>query len=404
MTKSSKNILLFGWHFYPQTGGVETILLNQARELISRGYQVSILTSPIDEKTSQDEILFGIKIYRRDYVNPKIKYPYKYIKSDLLKIIKNDSPSVFHFHNGSYPSGSLDKNSGVSNVISIFNTISKFNILKIEHAHNAQLKDNQITKPLRDLPWDVLICVSQFVKKEWEKLGTNAKHKIVIFNGINIIPFLNAKPNQFILSLKKKNPKSIIFFNPARLVSLTTGDLNKQKNIELVFKALGILKKRGIENFVFVSIFNQPNDPKLLSLASQKISKILHAKKINKKVKLIPVINPDKIPGFYSGSDIICVPAFYETFGLMYLEAMLSGKVVISANQGGPTEFISSGKNGFFVDPTNETKLADLLETIINNKSLRKKIGLNAQKTASKFTVENMVDQIEQVYKSYKLK
>jgi len=104
------------------------------------------------------------------------------------------------------------------------------------------------------------------------------------------------------------------------------------------------------------------------------------------------------MPGFYAGSDIVCVPSLYETFGLMYLEAMLSGKIAISSNQGGPLEFIENNKTGFCVDPYDETKLADLLEKLIKDKKLREKIGSSARISAQKYSVKNMVDQIEDIY------
>lgn len=395
--KYSKRIIFFGWFFYPKIGGAETILLNQARELVSRGYQVAVITSPVDGQTNVDETIFNIKVFRRDFVNSRSVFSDEYINRNVSQILNSFKPDIFHFHNGSYPSGSSDKSLGASNVISIFNTVSKLKIPIIEHAHNAQLRDNQKTESLRNLPWDYLICVSNFVLEQWKKLGTNAKQKSVVYNGINTLPFLKSKPNSKITTISKKYPNSVILFSPARLFSLTTGELNQQKNLILVFKALNILKNRDINNFVLVSIYNNI-DKFLNNFADKNVSKIIKENNIEDNIELISVIDPDDMPAFYAGADIVCVPSLYETFGLMYLEAMLSGKIVISSNQGGPLEFIKDGKTGFCVDPYDEIKLADLLEKLIKDKLLRKKIGLAARKSVQKYSVKNMVDQIESIY------
>lgn len=391
--------MFFGWFFYPKVGGAETILLNQARELIKRGYNISIVTSVLNDRKEIDEEIFGIKVFRRNYINSKEIQDEKRIDQDLSEIIEKIRPNIFHFHNGSYPSGGKDKSIGTKTILKIFKVIKKFGIPVIEHAHNAQLKGFMETKPLRELPWDYLICVSKFVQQEWKKLGTNAKNICVIYNGIDCDFFSKAKIGNTMLKFKKE--KKVILFSPARLLSLTTGELNKQKNLQLVFDALGILVENGIKNFLLVSISNEVYGNEVSKITKATIKKIIKEKKFEGKIKFIPIINPDEMPSFYAGADIVCVPALFETFGLMYLEAMAAGKVVIASNTGGPKEYIKNNKNGYFVSPTNAQELAELLKKLIQDKTLRNKIGNNAMIDAKKFSIKSMVDQLESVYKKF---
>lgn len=393
----NRSIMFFSWFFYPKVGGAETILLNQARELVKRGYEVSVLTSVLDDGKETDEKVFGIKVFRRKYVDSKNFQNEQKVDYDLFEILKRNKPDIFHFHNGTYPSGSKDKSIGVKTVLKIFKTVKNSGIPIIEHAHNAQLKDCEVTKPLRELPWDYLICVSDFVKKEWKKLGTNAKKINVIYNGIDTNLFSKAKVGNTMSKFRKEG--RIILFSPARLFSLTNGELNKQKNLKLVFDALGKLIKNGINNFLLVSISNEVCANKVLANTKITIKEIVKEKKLEKNVKFIPIISPDKMPEFYSGADIVCVPALYETFGLMYLEAMAAGKVVIASNTGGPKEFIKNNKNGFLVNPKNSQELSNLLKKILIDKNLRDKIGKQAMIDSKKFSIKSMVDQIESIYK-----
>jgi glycosyltransferase involved in cell wall biosynthesis len=393
----NKSILFFGWFFYPKTGGAETVLLNQARELVKRGYKVSVLTSILDDGEEKEENIFGINVFRRKYVNPRDPQDREIIENDLFYIINNVKPDIFHFHNGSYPSGGKDKSIGVNTIVAIFDTLKKHNIKIIEHAHNAQIKSSDETRPLRQLSWDYLICVSKFVFDEWQKLGNNAKKMKVVYNGINVELFSKSKTNTIMINFKKNN--DLIIFNPARFLSMTTGEINKQKNTLLIFDALELLIKKNINNFVLVNILNKVNDKIISQKSKIFINKLIKEKKLSENIKFISTIDPDKMPEFYAGADIVCVPSLHETFGLMYLEAMAAGKIVIASNTGGPKEFIKNNINGYFVDPYNPQELSDLLSKLINDKNLRIKIGNNAQKDAKKFSIKAMVDGIEDVYK-----
>ncbi len=392
-----KRILFVGWLFYPKVGGAETILLNQARELVRRGHHVSVLTSVLSDAAENEKYIFGIRVFRRKYIDSRNPIDKPTACADLSKIISQLKPDLIHFHNGSYPSGSADKSIGVDNILTIFSHLLGFSLPIVEHAHNAQLKDPEITKPLRDLPWNHLICVSNFVKNEWLKLGTNAKKISTVYNGIDVKKFSSALPSP-VMQKFRTLPDQTILFSPARLFSLTTGNLNKQKNLRLVFDALGHLATKGITNYQFVSIFNEVYGNEVVAAAKSSLDTQLSKTGVKSNVSFIDTIDPDDMPEYYAGSDIVCVPSLYETFGLMYLEAMATGKVVISSNTGGPTEYIKDNYNGFLVDPQNPEALAGLLEKLMSDTSLQRRIGQQAAKDAQKYTTDSMTDALEEIY------
>lgn len=73
--------------------------------------------------------------------------------------------------------------------------------------------------------------------------------------------------------------------------------------------------------------------------------------------------------------DIFCLTSIEpEPFGLVLVEAMMSGAVVISSNLGGPREIIKNGENGFLVESGDCVELAEILKKVISNQELRRKI------------------------------
>lgn len=77
----------------------------------------------------------------------------------------------------------------------------------------------------------------------------------------------------------------------------------------------------------------------------------------------------------------------YEAFGLVYLEAMAKGCIVVASKNEGMAGIINDGENGFLCEAGNEKELVQILSRIRKlPPEKRKEIGENAIKTAKEFT------------------
>ena len=384
------NILLAGWYFFPKTGGAETVMLLMAQYLANKGYTVTVLTSTEEEDC--DDELDGIKILRRKFYSPKSDYDLDSLAQQFNQILDQYQPAIIHFHNGSYPAGTTDRSIGVRKIKKIFQIIKERQIKVIEHAHNAQLADTEITKELRDLAWDRLICVSNFTKEHWRELGTGAKEIEVVHNCIDLNLFRTAEPKEEIEQIK--NNRKVIFF-PARIFRLSNGELSSQKNFRMVLEAVKLLAKE-VNNFLVVAIANDETESAKETYASLKNE--IAESGLSDNVHFVASVLPTEMPQYYSASDIVCVPSINETFGLVYLEAMASGKIAIATNTGGPKEYINSGQTGYLVEPGNFEELKNILLPLLQDDQLTESIKQNAQKAADNFSVDKFGQQIEEIY------
>lgn len=393
--KKPKTVLFVSWYFYPKVGGAETMILNQARCFADKGYKVMVLTSLVESQSSQENI-FNITILRRDYMRALSRMPKDQIKGDFSAILAKYCPEIIHFHNGSYPAGVKDKSIGVEVVETLFETATDYGAKIIEHAHNTQINQPEITKPLRDLPWDIVICVSQFVKEKWLQLSTGAKKIDVVYNGIDLKRFANAKPNSEVVKIKQSG-EFVIFF-PARIFRMSTGEIGDQKNFMLVLEACRKFKEISKTNFRLLAVSNHKSINAKDTDSKEKLEKIVREYNLEDNVIFVPSISPDEISSYYAGVDVVCVPSLDETFGLVYMEAMATGAIAIASNTGGPREYIENDKNGFLVDPTDEIALAKLFIKLSQDKDLAKKIKRNAKITSQSFSTEHMCKKIEKIY------
>lgn len=88
-----------------------------------------------------------------------------------------------------------------------------------------------------------------------------------------------------------------------------------------------------------------------------------------------------------------------EPFGLAVLEAMALGKPVIASNLGGPVEMVEDGVSGLLVPPGDAPALAQAMEHLLDNDTLRSTMGREGRRRATElFNAAGMVRAFEDLY------
>jgi glycogen synthase len=98
--------------------------------------------------------------------------------------------------------------------------------------------------------------------------------------------------------------------------------------------------------------------------------------------------------------DILVAPSVYESFGLMYVEAMRAGKPVIGTNAGGIPEVVEDGETGLLVAPGDAFALAIAMLRLSGDAILRQKLGRQGlQRFEQRFSLYNFGRQTENFYR-----
>ena len=103
----------------------------------------------------------------------------------------------------------------------------------------------------------------------------------------------------------------------------------------------------------------------------------------------------------YAAADIFVAPSKYESFGLIFIEAMCFAKPVVAYDVGGAAELIDDGVNGLLAKAGDPQSLAERIARLVENPALREEIGRNARKTyEAAYTTERMLDRLEAYYRA----
>ena len=93
------------------------------------------------------------------------------------------------------------------------------------------------------------------------------------------------------------------------------------------------------------------------------------------RVQVDGMLSDAALQAAYAAADLFVAPSRFESFGLVFVEAMRAGKPVIGCNAGGMPEIIAHGVNGLLVPPGDPAALADAIVTLLASVQERARMG-----------------------------
>jgi glycosyltransferase involved in cell wall biosynthesis len=107
------------------------------------------------------------------------------------------------------------------------------------------------------------------------------------------------------------------------------------------------------------------------------------------------------IPKILGELDVFVLSSISEGMPLSVLEAMASGKAIVTTQCGGIPEIVDHGKTGLLVPPSDSSALAEAIGDLLSDRSKAERLGANAQlKFQKEFTLDGMIERYEWVYLS----
>ena len=194
---------------------------------------------------------------------------------------------------------------------------------------------------------DYVITVSQFTKEKVNQYFSYPDEKIVVIpNGINTE----------IYTPKKLSEKNIIVFPNALRYP-------RRKGTYFILPALNeIIKKYNQLRIVITGQIDTEGE--------------VIRSKLSSRFEYAGFVEEAKLSRLFNQALLVIFPSLYEGYGLVPLEVIASGGVVVSADVGAVSSYLKNDVNGFLL-PHNTKKWQEIITTLIENPLLRAKIREN---------------------------
>lgn len=178
-----------------------------------------------------------------------------------------------------------------------------------------------------------------------------------------------------------------------------TEKLNSRQNIKVFFTGRLVYYK-GVD--VLLKAFTEVHGCELFIAGTGELENSLKAfaesHKLGKKVHFLGFLPENELRQAYADCDIFVLPsvARSEAFGIVQLEAMVYGKPVINTALPSGVPYVSiDGVTGITVAPSDSHALAEAINRLAENKSLREELGRNAQQRVFRnFNEKNVIKQL----------
>jgi phosphatidyl-myo-inositol dimannoside synthase len=194
-----------------------------------------------------------------------------------------------------------------------------------------------------------------------------------------------------------ENPASLILppAFPKTRVILTVGRWaasERYKGADELIRAVAQLRAR-VPGLHLVAVGGGDDLPRLRRIAAEL--------GVVDSVHFLENLSREEIAACYAHAELFVLPSTGEGFGLVFLEAMAFAKPVVGAACGGTTDIVEDGINGLLVPPHDTERLAQALEHLLRDESLRARLGeRGAQIVRQRYRFDVFQDALEPILTS----
>ena len=254
--------------------------------------------------------------------------------------------------------------------------------------HSFATTDLQV-ELVNQLMWNKISCVSKSVAGDCFQKGADINILSTDYLGVNTNEFNKNTTTQYQLKEKLNlSPKNKIILTATRIIHGRRNILQEKGIINLI-QAFSKLSPRYPNLRLLIAVGKPPDN--LKNEFDQAYGMLLGYIKLNniETKTIVRMFKLNEMSEVYRGSDVFALPSENETFGQVFIEAMSCGLPVIGTKTGGIPEIISDSYNGYLIPPNASSILAQMIEKLLNDRSIRDRFIRAGIKTVEdKFTSE----------------
>ena len=235
---------------------------------------------------------------------------------------------------------------------------------------------------------DRLICATPHEKNFLVELyGAQASCVSVVPGGVNLDRFQPPAG-----SPAHNAARARLAIPPGSPVVLFVGRLEPLKGVDILIRAAALADAEPPMTLLIVG--GGADD------AAQRanLQALAYEAGLGDRIRFIDAVGHDQIVGYYQAADVCVIPSYYESFGLVAVEALACGTPVIATRVGGLQYTVRDGETGYLISWRCPEPFAERLEALLANDDLRGRFGRAARDSVRPFDWRAVTAQIVDIY------
>jgi len=180
-----------------------------------------------------------------------------------------------------------------------------------------------------------------------------------------------------------------------RPLVLFVGGLEPRKGLEYLLMAMELVQKKVPEVQLIVvgkrAFTSHPREKMFFNVLIKRLD-------LEDHVEFVYNIKDEELAKYYAACDVFALPSRMEGWGLSIMEAMATGKPVVSTNVGGIPELVENKINGYLCNPGDVTTLAKRIVHLLKNEDIAKGMGKEGLKMARSYSWERTAEKVKSIY------
>ncbi|MEK8180262.1 glycosyltransferase family 4 protein [Flavobacterium buctense] len=244
-----------------------------------------------------------------------------------------------------------------------------------------------------------------------EKITARFAHKIIcISNSVRDLGIENtifSKDKSLVINKGSSNGIDLERFSPSQVKTEQILDLKNKLGLNethFVYGFVGrLIDRKGIKEIyeAFNNLYAENHFLRLLivgPIEKSQIADLSLLEKMNEHPGVLLVGTQINVPLYLSVMDIFCLPAWWEGFGNVSVQAAAMGLPVIATDVTGSKDAVSKDFNGLLIPAKSVTDLQNAMDFLQKNTEKRKELGMNGLIWAKNFESKMIWDGMKKIY------
>lgn len=385
-----------------ETGGMNVYVRDLSRELGRRGFLVDVFTRAQDPEIVGSRPLGENGRVIHIPAGPLAPYDKKLLYNHLpefvegvKRFVQEEDISYDLIHSHYWLSGLVAwelRKSWNLPVIQMFHTLGYMKNLVARSDEERETETRlQVEQEIMRFA-DRLVACNPLEKRQMVKLYGADTNKIeVIPCGVDLSLFRPVDISQ---------AQEQIGWPPERQMVLFVGRIQPLKGIDILLKAIALTTHDLPDLCGRLGLTIIGGDPQ--ATMDREMLRLTRLKKklgISDLVTFLGARDQDTLPYYYSAAQVCVLPSYYESFGMVALEAMACGTPVIASKVGGLTFTVKDAVTGYLVPDGDPAALSEKLKSILTNEKVRRWMGEEAIKMARRYRWPLVANKMTSLYR-----